>query len=319
MFKFIQLDPRPTAAASNDALFKGVGSANVLGVEMTLPAYTSRCTLGNLDHHGPADTAETPSACEQALEFQSPYWWVCTDTGTPWSAPFANQEQEGPFPVLLVTVRPDADSVTAMAVIASRYGNPWGEPTPVDEDLVRAVGRFDRLGPSAGVVPPIVSAIARVAADHKRTLADRVAWVQKALAGGSDPVEVAQLIAARDAELAAARAASTVTKHAGGRVVAVVSTHRFATTLGYEEAAVVVALNPTMPVDFADPAKGTYTKYTICRYDAHVPVDLQSALAELQGMEAGWGGRGDIFGSPQGVSSSLTLEQVLAVVERHLK
>jgi len=78
-------------------------------------------------------------------------------------------------------------------------------------------------------------------------------------------------------------------------------------------------MNPSMPVDPKDASKGTYRKFTVCRYDSHTPCDLPAALKELQALEAGWGGRGDIFGSPQGVSSSLTVEQVIEVVSRHLK
>jgi hypothetical protein len=49
-----------------------------------LPQYAARCTL-NLDHHGPGDTADTPSAAEQALDAALP-----------------------PDGATLVTVRPDA-------------------------------------------------------------------------------------------------------------------------------------------------------------------------------------------------------------------
>ncbi len=64
--KFLQFDLRRSA----DALDKNEGIfmlGQVLGIEVTVPALASRCTVGNLDHHGPGDTSETPSACEQAL------------------------------------------------------------------------------------------------------------------------------------------------------------------------------------------------------------------------------------------------------------
>ena len=143
-------------------------------------------------------------------------------------------------------------------------------------------------------------------------------WVAEILAGDAKTEEVAALIAAHDSELEAARRASEVTLCAGGRIVTVVSTHRFATTLGYENAPVVIAQNSAMAVDFKDASKGVYNKFTVCRYDSHVKCDLPAALAELQALEPGWGGRGDIFGSPQGVSSMLTLEQVTEIVAKHL-
>jgi hypothetical protein len=344
---FAQFDPRPQGAEANEQIFHqqcgvcdhssgqvdglncprcfATGNAPVFGIEVTIPALASRCYL-NLDHHGPDSTAETPSACEQTMSLLDH------------QLPFENW--------VLATVRPDADSVTAMAVIMNRQ-----EGKAIDAELVSAVGRFDRLGPASGKPSALVSAVARKSADFKLSLEARVMWVSEILAGDSKEAEVSELVSAHDRELADARKASVVEVHCGmwcrncpgvewftnpltdrychtcggsdtgdtPSIATVVSTHRFATTLGYEVAPVVVAYNPTMPVDPKDPSKGTYAKFTVCRYDSHVPCDLPSALVELQAMEPGWGGRGDIFGSPQGASSELTIDQVVDVVKRHIK
>lgn len=289
--EFFQFDPRPQGAAANDEIFN---AGPVLGIEVTVPALAARCT-GNLDHHGPGSNSETPSACEQALGM---YEIIAA----------------GKCPLRLVTVRPDADSITAMAVIHNYYEG-WG----VDPSIVEDVGRFDRLGPAAGKPSQLITAIARKAMDHKISLEERVVWVGEIMTGADKRQEIAELCSAHDAELTAARKTSELTLHADGRIAVVVSTHRFATTLGYESAPVVVAYNPDMLVDPKEPTKGTYRKFTVCRYDSHVPCDLPKALAELQKIEPGWGGRGDIFGSPQGVSSTLTVDQVVEVVSRHLK
>ncbi len=293
-FSYFQLDPRPQGAEQNGQI---LNDFNVVGVEVTIPALASRC-LVNLDHHGVADTAETPSACEQALDWKG----------------VADEAINFTKPSCLVTIRPDADSVTTMAVLHNRSFD-----RQVDCDLVAAVGRFDRLGPSAGKPEARVTAIARKACDFKVALADRVQWIADLLAGADKTVEIAELNSAHDSELEAARKASELTLHANGRIACVISTHRFGTTLGYESASVVVAQNHSMLVDPKDPSKGVYNKYTVCRYDSHTPCDLPAALKELQALEAGWGGRGDIFGSPQGVSSTLSVEQVIGVVSRHLK
>lgn len=286
---FFQLDPRPVGAESNEKFFSE--HSDVLGIEVTLPAYASKCNLGNLDHHGPDDTAETPSACMQAF-------WMN----------FATQI------TAMVTVRPDADSITAMAVIVNKM-----EGHLVDESLVKEIDAFDRLGPAVGEVSSVVTAIARKACDFRLSLDERVRWVSEILAGDGKEEEVAELVSARAAEIKAAREASFLSVVDDGRMATIISTHRFATNLGYENATVVVAQNPEMPVDFRDPSKGTYRKYTICRYDSHVQCDLPAALKELQKLEEGWGGRGDIFGSPQGVSSKLTFSEVVEIVSRHLK
>jgi|GEM_PF-1094693 hypothetical protein len=280
-----QFDPRPQGAEANKKVFT---LGPVFGIEVTIPALASRC-ISNLDHHGAGDTAETPSACEQAMVSELP-------------------QAETVF----ATVRPDADSVSAMAVLTSRLTN-----RPIDHDLVAAVGRFDRLGPSAGKPEARVLAIARKAADFKLLLVERVQWVADLLAGADKSEEIAMLVAAHDSELEAARKASELTLRGNGKIACVVSTHRFATTLGYESAPVVVAMNPEMPVDPKDSLKGSYRKFTVCRYDSHTLCDVPAALAALQKLEPGWGGRGDIVGSPQGVSSSLTLEQVLSVVSQY--
>lgn len=296
-YSFAQFDPRSVGAEANEAVFAGA-PLGVFGIEVTISALASRC-LANLDHHGTGDTAETPSACEQAVSCELP-----------------------PEGAVLATVRPDADSVAAMAVLELRANDDSvGFARFLERnEVIKGLGRFDRLGPSAGKPAAVVSAIARKSFDFKIPLADRVAWVAKAICEPKTlESEITALVAAHDSELAAARAASEVELHADGRIVSVVSTHRFGTTLGYESAPVVVAMNPAMPVDPKDASKGTYRKFTVCRYDSHVAVDLPAALAEFQALEPGWGGRGDIFGSPQGMSSELTLDQVVEVVSRHLK
>mgnify|MGYP006865008293 CR=1 FL=1 len=290
-YEFAQFDPRPVGRGANEVIVYGACDAGLLGIEVTIPQLAEHCELGNLDHHGPNDTVDTQSAVEQAVLAELP--------------------SEG---ATLATVRTDADSVSAMAVLASRL-----QGRSVNKEIVAAIGRFDRLGPSAGRPTDEVMALARVAADFKRPLAERVAFAQAILAGESDVEDVAALVDARNAEFEAAREASELTLYADGRIAVVVSTHRFATNLGYESAPVVVAFNPEMQVNFRDPGAGTYKKFTICRYDSNVAVDISAALLELGELESGWGGRGDIGGSPQGVSSKLTLEEVIAVVKRHLK
>ncbi len=296
-YSFIQLDPRPVGADANNAVFAGAPQG-VFGIEVTVPSLAARCSV-NLDHHKAGDTAETPSACEQAVSCDLP-----------------------PEGAVLATVRPDADSVAAMSILELRANDDSvGFARFLENnEVIKGVGRFDRLGPSAGKPAAVVSAIARKACDFKLPLADRVSWVAKAICSpDSLESEIAALVAMHDAELEAARADSEIAVHADGRIVTVVGTHRFATNLGYARAQVVVAMNPAMPVDPKDPAKGTYWKFTVCRYDGHVAVDLPWALAELQALEPAWGGRGDIFGSPQGVSSNLTLDQVVEIVAKHLK
>lgn len=225
-FSFAQLDPRPAGKEANKALF--TEHKDVLGIEVTIPFLAAQCGLGNLDHHGPDDSVDTPAACDQALTCDLP-----------------------PKGSLLVTVRCDADSVTAMAILASRE-----QERVVDEDLVHQVSSVDRFGPKAECQDDHrVSALGRVAADFKQSLAERVSWIQSLLESKISQEEVDVLWQEKVKEFVAAREASELKVH--GDIVTVVSSHRFATQLGYEHAPVVVAQNPQMPVDFRDPEKGT--------------------------------------------------------------
>lgn len=300
MYKFATLDPRPIPAATeaNDVVF--ADDAQVLGIEVTVSALAARCSLGNLDHHGSGDDAQTPSAVEQALTVDLP-----------------------PEGTTFATVRADADSVSAMAVLMARMAG-----FPVNESLVAAIGQMDRLGPKVEAKLPhreIVVAISRKSADFRTPLVDRVQFVLDCMNSDTDVSEqVASLVAQRDADYAAALEGSDVREVIPGKLVFVQSTHQFAPLIGYHHADTVVAFNPTMAViamqdGRLQPTGETYAKYTISRRDSNVPTDLPTALAELQTLEEDWGGRGDIFGSPQNTSSALTPEQVIEIVKRYVR
>lgn len=287
-FSFIQLDPRP--GASNPEFS--------LGIEVTVPRLLPS-GVANLDHHGQGATMATPAAVEQALTCELPV--------------------DG---AVVATIRPDADSVGAMAVLANRGAN-----RRCDERLVAAIAAVDKHGPLATGfedLRPLTVAIARKAAAAKVPLPERVAWIADLLAGdsASHSEEIAALNREREAEFAQALQFGSVELAASGKVAVVESTHRYATEIGYQQGApIVVAYNPRMPVDFRDPAKGTYRKFTVCRYNEFVPVDLAEIKDELNELETArcddgltWGGQMNIIGSPQGRSSALTKEEVVGIV-----
>jgi hypothetical protein len=82
--------------------------------------------------------------------------------------------------------------------------------------------------------------------------------------------------------------------------------------MGYSRAPVVIALNPAFAPGGGEPIR----KFTIAAYEPQW-LDIPAALAELNELEQGWGGSPTIGGSPQGVSSTLSVEQVVDVVARH--
>ena len=166
-----------------------------------------------------------------------------------------------------------------------------------------------------------VSAIWELASDFSKSMEARVLLLVRILTGKMSEKEIEEISSKRIGKLEDARKNSSIEIHemSGLKIAFVESSHRFATNLGYELAPVVVAKNPVMPVDFKDPSKGTCIKYTICRYDSNIPCDISQVLKDLQALESGWGGRGDIIGSPQGVSSSLSTETGVGIVKKYIK
>jgi hypothetical protein len=298
--KFFQLDPRKSREEQEQV---DLGIEDTIGVSDV-----------NIDHHGPDDTADTPSACEQMLAMTP---LIVAET--------------------IATVRPDADSLTAMAIYKSRREH-GGAISQLDDKLISQVGLMDRFGPRAaegfdgddrnenqkrGI------AISKIASDFRRDMGERVVLVQQILEGNIDDKlvsEIEGLVQQRDREFVDALAASEVQIVVPSSLAFVKSSHRFATQIGYAQASTVLAFNPEMPVMAKDPETNrfaptgeTYRKYTICRYDSHVPTDIPAILEELNALESGWGGRGDIIGSPQNKNSELSEEQVLSIVEKHVQ
>jgi hypothetical protein len=298
--KFFQLDPRQS---NEDQPQVDLGIEDTIGVSDV-----------NIDHHGPEDTVETPSACEQVFAM----------------TPLLVAET-------IATVRPDADSVTAMAIYKSRREHD-GATSQLNDKLVWQIGTMDRFGPRAAEGfdgdernedQKISIAIAKIASNFRKSMDERVELVQQILEGNIDDdlsQELEGLVQQRDREFVDALAASEIEEVIPGHLAFVKSTHRFATQIGYAAASTLVAFNPEMPVMETNIELGryqatgeTYRKFTICRYDSHVRTDITAVLAELNELESGWGGRGDIIGSPQNRSSELSEEQVLSIVEKHVQ
>lgn len=308
-YQFATLDPRPIPAAT-EANAKVLG-ANTLGIEVTVPALAAQCGLGNIDPQHTGGNAGL-AAIEVALSADLP-----------------------PEGAVLVTVRADLDSVGAMAILAfrRRYGEELGFLANERVKLVAEADKFARGGwPGVKPLPTrenpwaesgstaessrALAAIAAAVADFKVPLSERVATMERWIVDGQEPstyreqVEKERLDMVAALESGAIKASTTP----DGRIAVVESGHRAAVTIGYSLAPVVVALNPAFRFQGGEP----HRKFTVSAFEAKY-ADIKSALAELAQLEPGWGGSPTIGGSPQGVSSALTTEQVVEVVQRHLK
>ena len=308
-YRFAALDARPipAAQAANDKIF-AEAPAGVLGIEVTVPQLAARCVLGNIDpQHSGGDASR--AAIEEALTAPLP-----------------------PDGATLATIRADLDAVGAMALFALRVRGESFESATVRIAVVAAADTFARGGwpgpqplpttdnpwPSEGAADSTrsLAAMAAAVADFRVPLAERVAAMETWLLTGAEPSKYRAAVGTERADLIRALEAGEIRVPTveDGRIAAVESTHRAATAVGYAHAPVVVARNPAFRVGGGEP----HAKYTVCAYSAE-HADIKSALAELAALEPGWGGSPTIGGSPQGVSSALTTEQVVEVVARHLK
>lgn len=311
VYRFGVLDPRqaPVAAEHNDRL---LSRQPVLGLEVTIPALAARCCLGNIDPQHGCDTfgrSATPvlgsnnAAITAALGHPLP-----------------------PDGATLVTVRPDLDSIGAMAVLLIRAAGLDGDLGWIDR--VRLIEDVDAFAQGPWVERPLptleqpyldhgtsaVAAMAAAVADHRVPVDVRVNWMAHWLLTGEEP-ETYRLKADTEAMaiLESLDRGETVL-HAYPRASVVFSSNRGAIGLGYRLNPVVVAINDNFSFNGGEP----HRKVTIAQWD-DTHVDLRAIVARLNVLEPGWGGSTTICGSPQGESSRVTDAQILAIISEHLR
>lgn len=307
-YAYAILDPRniPAATAANDKIFEN--PVGVLGIEVTVPALAKRCLRGNIDpQHLGADPNK--AAIEVALDAVLP-----------------------PDGTTLATIRADLDSVGSMVVLSLRYE---GVDMTTSERTARIqmVAESDRFarggypGPrpllskespwqdetaSAESSRPLAT-IAVAVADFKIPVEKRVGWMMEWLLAGKEPAGYRDRVEKERTEMIEALERGDIKVRVDGGVVVVESAHRAATSIGYSQAPVVVALNPAFRFQGGEP----HRKFTVCQFESGY-VDLKKVAADLSEREVGWGGSPTIVGSPQGQGSNLSIEEVVAVVRRYL-
>lgn len=322
---FALLDPRntPQAAAHNDAIFAARDyppdpAALVYGIEVTIPALAQRCR-GNLDpqHTEKRDVSAIVAACD-------------LDEST-----MMRIDSDGQW--MLVTVRPDLDSVGAMAIIWWRKGiahdvtcgsyqhlegcDPYGfRPGPEMAPRIAAIDKLDRFAfgdwapaplPSADTPPSPLAAVALMCMDHTAPLAERVKMMLAWLRYGELQecyIEQARVDHARVVD-ALASGEISITPVQSSHCVIVESTHKDAIRLGYCVAPVVIAINPAFRFAGGEP----HRKITVAKFNSAQQADLVT-LAKRLG--SGWGGTDTIIGSPQGEHCETTTSEIVYHLSR---
>lgn len=300
IYRFAALDPRPSGHAANERVL----AQRVLGIEVTIPAWARRCALGNIDPQHLGGDAGT-AAIEAALT------WPLPDAHT-----------------TLATVRADADSIGAMAVLTLRKsGQPIGAQQRARVQVIADADK-EASGPWPGARSATTEAdlvreatpVMHLAADHTRRLEDRVGMVAEWILDGDDSPAGLVLDGLRYQAYQEAEAAlASLDVMVWGSVAVVTGTHRLAMTIGYQHAPVVLAANPAFRLAGGEP----HLKYTIARWNTQTlpGMDWAGLVAALNKEDpsvadgSAWGGSTSIIGSPQGVSSGLSRADVTALVQ----
>lgn len=292
MYTYITLNPRATSADV---------PANTLGVEVTARHLAEACSLGNIDPQHLGKDVST-AAIEAAMT------WPLPSKGA-----------------TLATVRADADSLGAMAVLSLR-----AKGLPIDAARLKLIADADKetSGPWPGPRPApapedlvgSATPVMHLAADYARPLPARVealaAWLLDADESAAAPEEIGEYAARALDEAREALAGLQAIEH--DPVAVVVGNHRLAFAIGYRHAPIVVATNPEFRFSGGEP----HLKHTVARWnsttlpgmDWNGLVDRLNAADPAVTETARWGGSTSIVGSPQGISSGLTTEDVADIV-----
>jgi len=298
-YNYFLIDPRPVSKQKNEELF-AKAKGGVLGIEVTIPEWAEKCTLGNIDPQHIGGDSST-AAIEDALTCKLPL------SGSS-----------------LCTIRADIDSIGAMAVILMRANKMQLKFESFNR--IRMIAESDKFsnGPWKPCSLPRmdnhfpekfsgVSSIAACVMDFKVPIDDRIKAMVEWIKNGDIPNEYDAIIIEERDELIFALSDGTIKFREEDGIAIVKSTHRAATTVGYSLAPVVIALNPEF--SFRDIPK--HKKFTIAQFElGHV--NMLAVFNELSELEEGWGGSPTIGGSPQGVSSKLSIKEVKEVVKKHL-
>lgn len=313
VYNYSLLDPRsiPVAQGANDKVFS---QGDIYGIEVTNPVLAQRCK-NNLDpQHGESGDVNL-SAIKVALNWDLP-----------------------PKGSTLVTIKPDIDSIGAMAVLVMRQNNL--DITPEIEERINFIDNADRASnqdwsgphnlpssenpwpPTLFSDPRTVAILGAAVSDFRAPVKNRIEMIENYLSTGELPLQYEKQVedARRQLISALENGGLTVELDSSGRIATVIGKHRDAMTVGYSLAPVVVAFNPTFS---PNPSIPPHAKYTVAQYKVGY-ANLKEALNELNEADSAvtetseWGGNPGILGSTQGISSQLSPDQVTEIVRKHL-
>jgi|GEM_PF-2246725 len=291
-FEYLTLDPKSETIPAYD-----------LGIEITIPKLAKDRV--NLDpQHGPSGNPET-SAIEEAMNYD-----------------LTKLEDRAK----IATVRPDADSVGAMAVLELRKAE-----IEFDENLVKTIGRVDALGikrakteyPEIEVRQKELS-YANVKCFEKLPLAEKVIAMKKLLTNKVEWQEIEKAWSEIQAKKETAKQRLTIKPLLEDYAVMIEGNHPMAFDLGYENAGIVAAFNPNFKRPWIENDTESQ-KWTIARYSEKEPIDIKGLSVKLNELEkeyngtGSWGGPANLIASPQGDTSKIPFEEIVKTIKQFIK
>lgn len=274
-----------------------------LGIEITDPKIAQN--KENIDpQHGQNPDINT-SAIEEALKFD------------------LNSLKEN---AVLATIRPDADSVGAMAVIELRKND-----ITIDESLVSAIGKVDSYGFKKAIedYPEIAPRKKEITAASqyslgKNSIEEKVKFMKRLLANKSNWEEIEKINKDWETKLEEAGKKLTVEELVKDQAVIVKGDHPLAFNLGYEKAGIVTAYNSNFKRPWIENDKES-EKWTIARYSEAEKIDIKSLKEQLNALEkqfdgsGSWGGPANLVASPQGETSKIPYDVIIETIKNNIK
>jgi hypothetical protein len=289
-YKVILIDPRP---ASKDVMIELLKSnAPVVGVEFTLPALIQYIDSNIDDQHVSGSSGKAAISMAATMDLPA--------ENTTFAIVRADADALGAVAVLNLRVRGESINPERIAYIAEQdtfAHGAWTGPRPIVVEESRDTN-FSTLGV--------------LAFNFKTSIDERVArFEQWLLTGMYDGMEEDKNRVLSNFRTAVEQTTVSV----DGNIALVESRNIGATAIGYHYAPILIIRNDAFRFGGGE----AHTKYTLCSFtDGYVSFgELKNALNAVE-KNGTWGGSATILGSPQGVSSSLSMDEVVSLVKQFL-
>lgn len=281
-----------------------------LGIEITIPKLMLE-NVENIDpQHGKNANIES-SAIEKALNYNL---------------------DKLPQGSKIATLRPDADSIGAMAVLELR-----SQDIIPDKELIKMIGKFDSYGykkaqemyPEIEVRQEEITAASQVCLGRDKSIEEKVTWMKKLLTNKANYDEIQSINNKWLEDKEKAKKSLEISPIVDDKAVLVTGSHPQAFAVGYEQAGIVAAYNP----NFVRPWIENDTaceKWTIARYSEAEKIDIaklkellneyeKKYSAENYDHKKTWGGPANLVASPQGYTSNIPKEKIIETIKSCIK